>query len=156
MITLQRILFPTDFSELSLHALRYAVSFAEAYRAELHFLHVVDDASQYWMPIGPNNVPVGPPPEELLALGREELRRFLQTHLPSPAMPVVSEVRIGRPFLEIIGYAREHSIDLIVVGTHGRTGLRHVLLGSVAERVVRKSPCPVLTIRQPGRDFVMP
>lgn len=156
MISLQRILFPSDFSELALHALRYAVSFSESYQSELHVLHVVDDASQYWMPIGPNNVPVGPPPEELLALGREEMQRFLKEHLAEPRVPVVSEVRIGRPFMEIIGYAHEREIDMIVMGTHGRSGLRHVLLGSVVEKVVRKSPCPVLTIRQPGRDFVMP
>ncbi len=156
MISLQRILFPSDFSELALHALRYAVSFSESYQSELHVLHVVDDASQYWMPIGPNNVPVGPPPEELLTLGREEMQRFLKEHLVETRAPVVSEVRLGRPFMEIIGYARERQIDMIVMGTHGRSGLRHVLLGSVVEKVVRKSPCPVLTIRQPGRDFVMP
>ena len=62
----------------------------------------------------------------------------------------------GTPFLEIIRYAREHEIDLIVMGTHGRSGLGHVLIGSVAERVVRKSPCPVLTIRPGGHEFVMP
>ena len=65
-------------------------------------------------------------------------------------------VRTGVPFLEIIRYAKELEIDLIVLGTHGRTGLAHVLLGSVAERVVRKSPCPVLTVHPKGHQFVMP
>jgi nucleotide-binding universal stress UspA family protein len=68
----------------------------------------------------------------------------------------VSEAVVGRPFMEILGYAKDRHVDLIVIGTHGRSGLRHVLLGSVAERVVRKAPCPVLTIRHPEHDFVMP
>ncbi len=62
----------------------------------------------------------------------------------------------GRPFLELIRYARREQMDLIVMGTHGRAGLSHVLMGSVAEKVVRKSPCPVLTIRHPDQRFQMP
>ena len=62
----------------------------------------------------------------------------------------------GRPFVEIIRYAREKKIDIIVVGTHGHSGLTHILMGSVAEKVVRKSPCPVLTIRHPDHEFEMP
>ena len=64
--------------------------------------------------------------------------------------------REGEPFVEIIRRARKDSVDLIVMGTHGRTGLDHVLFGSTAEKVVRKSPCPVLTVRLPGRRFSMP
>ncbi|MBN2562427.1 MAG: universal stress protein [Phycisphaerae bacterium] len=156
MIKLQRILFPFDFSELSLHGLRYARSFAEAYKAELHVLHVVDEASQYWMAMGPNSVPAGPPPDELLAISTREMEQFAQEHLADVNFKVVTDVHMGRPFMEIIRYAREKDIDLIVLGTHGRSGLKHALMGSVAERVVRKAPCPVLTIRHPEHDFVMP
>ena len=156
MIKLERILFPFDFSELSLQGLHYARSFAESYGAELHVLHVLDEACQYWMALGPNSVPVGPPPEELLAVSQREMAAFVQEHLADAGFPVKAEVLVGRPFMEIIRYARERQIDLIVLGTHGRSGLRHVLLGSVAERVVRKAPCPVLTIRHPEHDFVMP
>jgi nucleotide-binding universal stress UspA family protein len=156
MIKLERILFPFDFSEPSLHGLRYARSFAEAHGAELHVLHVLDEACQYWMALGPNSVPVGPPPEEMLAATRREMDAFVQEHLRDAGFPVKTEILLGRPFLEIIRYAREQQIDLIVLGTHGRSGLKHVLLGSVAERVVRKAPCPVLTIRHPEHEFVMP
>ena len=69
---------------------------------------------------------------------------------------MVRELRKGSPFLEIVRYAKDKNIDLIVLGTHGRSGLSHVLLGSVAERVVRKAPCPVLTVRHPEHEFVMP
>ena len=70
--------------------------------------------------------------------------------------PVVREVRVGAAFMEIIDYARENEIDLIVIGTHGRSGLMHILMGSVAERIVRKAPCPVLTVKPEGHQFVMP
>jgi nucleotide-binding universal stress UspA family protein len=67
-----------------------------------------------------------------------------------------SLMRVGAPFLEIINMAQSEGADLIVMGTHGRTGLSHVLMGSVAERVVNKAPCPVLTIRHPDRKFKHP
>jgi nucleotide-binding universal stress UspA family protein len=92
----------------------------------------------------------------------EEIRQSVAQALqkvPDPAgtsTPAIREIRIGVPFLEIIRYAKEQDIDLIVVGTHGRSGLSHVLLGSVAERVVRKAPCPVLTVHPEGHQFVMP
>jgi nucleotide-binding universal stress UspA family protein len=156
MIKLERILFPSDFSELSLHALAYARSFAEAYRAELHVIHVVDEAYQYWMALGPNSLPVGPTPEELVAASREEIEKFVKEHLGESAARTKTAVLLGRPFMEIIRYARQNAIDLIVLGTHGRSGLKYALLGSVAEKVVRKSPCPVLTIRHPEHDFIMP
>jgi nucleotide-binding universal stress UspA family protein len=69
---------------------------------------------------------------------------------------VLKEIREGSPFYEIIRYAKERDIDLIVMGTHGRSGLVHVLLGSVTEKVVRKAPCPVLTVRHPEHEFVHP
>ncbi len=156
MIKIQRILFPSDFSELSLHALGYARSFAELHKAELHVIHVVDEASMYWMAMGPNSLPVGPSHEELIVIAQQELKRHVDQHLSGVGVPLVTEVTLGRPFMEIIRYAREKNIDLIVIGTHGRGGLKHVLLGSVAEKVVRKSPCPVLTIRDPQHEFVMP
>jgi nucleotide-binding universal stress UspA family protein len=70
--------------------------------------------------------------------------------------PVVRAARVGAAFLEIIEYVREQEIDLVVIGTHGRSGLMHILMGSVAERIVRKSPCPVLTVKPEGHQFVMP
>ena len=80
--------------------------------------------------------------------------------IPDPAWTrgksIVRVCRQGTPFLEIVRYAKDREIDLIVLGTHGRGGLAHVLLGSVAERVVRKSPCPVLTVRPTEHQFVMP
>ena len=156
MIKMAKILYPTDFSELSTYALRYALSFAHAYQAKLHCLHVVDEAYQYWTAMGPNSVPVGPATEDILQSACKEMDSFAAEHLKDAEVEVITDVVLGRPFMEIIQYARKQCIDLIVLATHGRTGLSHVLLGSVAERVVRKSPCPVLTIRHPQHEFIMP
>jgi len=156
MIKLSKILYPTDFSELSMYAFRYARDFAETFGAQLHVLHVVDEAYQYWLATGPNAIPVGPSPQEMIELAKQQMSAFAEEHLKDAAFPVVTQVLLGRPFAEIIRYARQQGIDLIVIATHGRGGLTHMLLGSVTEKVVRKSPCPVLTVRHPQHQFVMP
>jgi nucleotide-binding universal stress UspA family protein len=74
----------------------------------------------------------------------------------SAGKSIIRVIRQGPPFLEIVRYAKETAIDLIVIGTHGRTGLAHVFMGSVAEKVVRKSPCPVLSVRHPEHEFIAP
>ena len=155
VIQIKRILFPTDFSTNSQNAQAYACEFARHFHAELHLLYILQDLvitapdanSAFVMP----------------ALSIEEARRSAEAalaRLPDPAISaglrVVRTTRSGNPFVEIIRYAREQEIDLIVLGTHGRTGLMHVLLGSVAENVVRKAGCPVLTIRPSDHKFVMP
>jgi nucleotide-binding universal stress UspA family protein len=150
------ILVPTDFSELSKPAIGYAKGLAEAFDAPLHCLHVVDDAYQYWSAIGPESLPVGPPPEEMIALGRKRMDRFCAEFFGDARRPVKSHVAYGRPFSEIIAYARENRIDLIVMSTHGRGAIAHALLGSTTEKVVRKSPCAVLTVRSSDQPFVMP
>lgn len=156
MIALRNILFPTDFSELSKPALAFVRYFAESFKADVHVLHVVDESYQYWMTMGPEMMPIGPPPENVLEACQKEMTRFVADLLYGWNCTVHQSVALGRPFLEIIRYAREKKIDMIILGTHGRGGLKHALLGSVAEKIVRKAPCPVLTIRDPGHDFVMP
>ena len=155
MVKLQRILCPTDFSELSVGAVNYAVLLAEAFGAELHVLHVVDQAYQYWMAVGPETLPVGPTPKELMTIAKKQMDEFADQYVPEKVQ-ASREVLSGRPFLEIIRVAKERKSDLIVIGTHGRGALKQVLLGSVAEKVVRKAPCPVLSVREPGHEFIMP
>ncbi len=155
-ITFERILFPTDFSDLALTALQYAMELADMFSAEFHCLHVVDDAYQYWSAMGPESIPVCPPPDDLIELGRTRMEQFRAEHLGDGKRPPITHVAMGRPFAEIIGYAREKEIKLIVMGTHGRGAIAHVLLGSTTEKVVRKAPCAVLTVRARGQEFVMP
>jgi len=155
-VTFTKILFPTDFSDLANSALAYALEMAETYDAELHCIHVVDDAYQYWSAMGPESIPVGPPPEDLLDLGRRRMETFAAEHLKDAKKPPILHVAMGRPFAEIIGYGRDQGIDLIVMGTHGRGAIAHVLLGSTTEKVVRKAVCPVLTVRDIDHEFEMP
>ena len=100
-----------------------------------------------------------PPPGDYMQELQEAAERAL-TQLPDPAVKketsVVRTTRQGPPFLEIVRYAKENDIDLIIMGTHGRSGLAHMLLGSVAEKVVRKAPCAVLTVRPSDHHFEMP
>jgi len=153
MIDLRRILVPTDFSKHSENALAYATAFAEKFDAELYLLHVVQDLALF-VPEAVTAAPVAAPPvEQLSAAVREALDRVIDNH-QLRRFTVHAEVREGSPFYEIVRFAKEQEIDLVIMGTHGRTGLIHVLLGSVAEKVVRKAPCPVLTVRHPEHEFV--
>ena len=148
------IVYPTDFSELSLHALPYAVSLAELTGAQLHCIHVVDDTYQYWLAVDASAVPVGPPVEDLIAAAVEHMDAFIRDNMPD--LVVQRKVLRGRAFVEIIRYARLVEADLIVIGTHGRSALKQVLLGSTADKIVHKAHCPVLTVRHPGHAFEMP
>ena len=155
MLSIKRILAAVDFSPSSNHALEYAHELARRFEAELHLLHVTHDlatASLAMAPMIPVEVDYR---EQQQDAARRELDR-LPGSVGLTGAAVSREVREGTPFLEIIRYARDHAVDLIVLGTHGRTGLAHVLLGSVAEKVVRKAPCPVLTVRPPEHQFQMP
>lgn len=155
MIQLQRILVPTDFSEHSANALKYGCALAEKFSAQLHLLHVLQDLVAMVPEPGLAFPPPGDYIEELKISAEEAMKKLPAS--PSAAVDdVVRTTRQGPPFLEIVRYAKEVNADLIVMGTHGRSGLVHMLMGSVAEKVVRKAPCPVLTVRPDQHEFVMP
>jgi|CXWL01.1.fsa_nt_gi nucleotide-binding universal stress UspA family protein len=151
-----RILLPTDFSEPGRPAAVYACEMARQFNASLYCLHVVDDSYQYWSAMGPEPVIVGPPPQELIESARQRLQRFCAEYVRDLPRAAVESVSLGSPFVEIIGYAKEHSIDLIVMGTHGRGTIAHALLGGTTEKVVRKAPCAVLTVRACSQQFAAP
>ncbi len=155
-IDIKRILYPTDFSELAQGALGHALGLADSFGAQLHCIHVVDEAYQYWSAMGPESIPVGPPPEDMIDLARKRLERFRADHLQSLKDEPVLHVAFGRPFSEIIGYSRANHVDLIVMATHGRGAFAHMLLGSTTEKVVRKAACAVLTVRSGSQKFIMP
>lgn len=155
MIDLHRILVPTDFSKHSQNALAYATAFAEKFNADLYLLHVVQDLTLFIpdaMSMGP---PVAPPIEQFTAAAKAALERVIEEH-KLQQFKVHAEVREGTPFYEIVRFAKESNIDLIIMGTHGHNALVQMLLGSTAEKVVRKAPCPVLTVRHPEHEFVHP
>ena len=146
MIEIRTILAPTDFSRHAEAALKYACALAEKFGATLHLLHVLSDL----VPVGPDPMiaPILPPDyyRETEKAARESLKKLIDPSWSRPA-EVAIQVVWGTPVEAVVDYARKHPIDLIVIATHGRTGLSHVFLGSVAERIVREALCPVLTIR---------
>jgi universal stress protein A len=149
---LRKILVPVDFSECSKKALQYAVAFARQFRAHLTLLNVV----QISYPTGELG-PLAPPmaDAEVEEANRNALADLAKTEIGAD-VPTIIQIRVGRPAEEIVLAARELEIDLIIISTHGRTGLKHVLLGSTTEHVVRRGPCPVLTVREQEHDFVPP
>jgi nucleotide-binding universal stress UspA family protein len=155
---ISKILVATDFSDDSNYALSYAVEMAQRFSAELIVLHVDQ-------PLAPVMVSELNPGLDLGAMNRiAEEQRLLALRevdktvdrLREKQLKVRGLLRVGAPFLEIVITAQNENVDLIVIGTHGRSGLAHVLMGSVAERVVRKTHCPVLTVRHPDRKFKHP
>ena len=147
MLKLHGILCPTDFSEFSEHAIRYACELAEKFQAEVHLLNVLQDYPAVAPGSGETFVPFTDWLPELRMQSQEQLAKQPGPEWASKVR-VHRSTRVGAPVDEITKYAQEHHIDLIVQGTHGRRGIKHMLLGSVAENIVRYAPCPVLTVRQ--------
>jgi len=152
---MKTILHPTDFSESSNYALTYAVTLSKEFEAKLYIVHVIETVtSAYYYDVFKST-----PPVQLLMDIESSARKALEQVLPPEVrgtIPTEYLIRHGSPFLEIIRCAKEIEADLIVLGTHGRAGLKHLIFGSVAENVVRKSSCPVLSVRHPTHKFEMP
>lgn len=155
MIHLDTILFPTDFSEASKIALPFAADLSDKYDADLHIFHAfsenilnpyflseeVDEAARYFERVE----------EEF-----DNLVEELVEDIDLKEDDYTEVLANGEPFVEMINYIREKDVDLVVMSTHGRTGISHMLLGSTTEKVVRKATCPVLSIRNPDFEFEMP
>lgn len=143
---IRRILYPTDFSESTKAAAHYACDLADQFGAELHVLHVLHDLTSL-MPY--TAVTLWAKPEHIAEIvdGAEKILAEIPGAIWSKGKAIVRKVRVGNVADEITTYARQHGIDLIVIGTHGHTGLKHAVLGSIAEKVVRTADCPVMTIR---------
>jgi len=143
MLPLKKILCPTDFSEPSYHALDRAVELANHFGAELVLLHVVPYA-----PISPPDlmaVAAVVPDEERFDVARQQLESIAATRVP-PTLQVRCEVKMGYADKEIACAADDEQVDILVIATHGLTGWRHLVFGSVAEAIVRAAHCPVLTV----------
>ena len=145
---ISRILVPVDFSPHSERALRYATALAGRHGASVYLLHVVEDpiAAGAWSP--EVDIPnLRDLQEGLIKEAERRLERY-RTNSEGPRVPMVTAALMGLTAPTITEYAKSLGIDLIVMGTHGRSGLAHLFMGSVAERVVRHAPCPVLTLRE--------
>jgi universal stress protein A len=139
----QRILVPIDFSETSIAAFGCALGIARKVGATVHLAHIYEPPS---FMAGYHTLPITVPDDQIVQKARIDLDALIPLDLPSN-IKVKSFVRTGRPYVEIAKLAKEEKIDLIVISTHGYTGLKHTVLGSTTERVVRHAPCAVLVVR---------
>lgn len=149
LVNIHKILAPTDFSQHSNKALGYARTLAEQWGAELHLLNVIEPTvfptEGGLAPMGLMNLD-----NELTDVAQHSMEELCK-HPELAGVKIVTATVHGRASSAIIDYAAEHGIDLVVIATHGRTGLEHLIFGSTAERVIRECPCPVLTIRDPDK-----
>ena len=156
MVTLKRILVATDFGEASEVALAYGRELARTFGARLDVLHVAEDI---YARVFAADGYIAPYPELQREI-EEGAKKRVDALLSDEDRVLLGGKAAMRtsntPALEIVSYAREANVDLIVMGTHGRGPMAHLLMGSVAERVVRTAPCPVLTVRHPQHEFVVP
>ena len=143
-MNIRNLLVPVDYCRNSEAAMAYAVSLAREHSTEIHLVHVYEPTFAY-VDEGAGVVPLPVvPPADL-----NEARARLERIKPTEDVKFRREFLVGSPVNELVDYANKNAIDLIVMGTHGRTGLSRLLMGSVAEGVMRRSGCPVLTVRQP-------
>jgi nucleotide-binding universal stress UspA family protein len=146
MIEVSKILYPTDFSNPSACALKYAVELAEKFDAELVMLHVLLDETQmvsFYLP----QLTVKNLSKDMEEGAKKKMQEFIKETDMLEGVDYTCEMVKGLADEEIVKFAKENAVDLIVIGTHGRSGFEHVLFGSTAEKVVRTAPCPVLTVR---------
>lgn len=154
MVAIKNILVATDFSEPSGVAMAYGRDLARNYNARLHVLHVVEDVMARYSSEAGFVAPSLQEDLEKAARNQLDARLTAEDRRQLNAVAVIAtEVNISHAICE---YAKTNSIDLIVTGTHGRGAMKHFLMGSVAERVVRTAPCPVLTVHAHERDFIIP
>jgi nucleotide-binding universal stress UspA family protein len=151
LLKIRSILVPTDFSGPSKKALAYAVPLAATLGARLTLLNVIEPVA---LPDFEKTFPLAKENDKVMAESKTRLERLVKEQPIDPKLVDQVLIRYGRSFHEIAQAARELKTDLIVIATHGYTGLKHVFLGSTTERVVRHAPCPVLVVRDQEDEFV--
>ena len=149
--TINKVLVPIDFSDYSKSALKYAVNFAKSFNAEIILIYVVEPVI-YPPDFSMGQIAMPSINTEWDDRAKDELQKLAKSEIIG-AVKVKTIIKTGKPFVEIIETAKEENVDLIIIATHGRSGVEHILFGSTAEKVVRKAPCPVLTLREPLKGF---
>lgn len=150
MFKIKNILLPTDFSKTSLTAADYAIELADQYKAKLHVLNVLEKTPPI-LAIRSLDLSREKIIESIDADAKSQLEDCIKTIKKIKEVDIISAIRKGIDYEEIIKYSKEKKIDVIVIATHGRTGLIHTLLGSVAEKVIRYSKIPVLVTTPPSK-----
>lgn len=151
MFGINKILVPIDFSDYSKNALRYAVSFAKHFQAKVFLVYVVEPMI-YPADFSMGQITLPPADEDVTHKSKEELEQLAENEITG-GLECETIIKTGKAFVEINETARELDVDLVIISTHGHTGMEHLLFGSTAEKVVRKAPCPVLSLREPIKGF---
>jgi len=154
MVAFKEIIVPTDFSEYSLRGLDYAIEIADKFSSHLKIVHVIEPLFQAadvsWTTVDFEGLN-----RSHREAAENNLRQIVEERIPK-GIRSDSIISTGKPFVEIVKLARADNADLIVMATHGRGAISHILLGSTTEKVVRKAPCPVLTVKHPKQIFALP
>ena len=151
-LDIKKILVPIDFSDYSKSSLKYAANFASKFNARITLIYVVEPVI-YPPDFSMGQIAIPSVNAEWDTKAKEELEKLGEQEIPE-GVKVSTIIKTGKPFLEIIDTAAEENIDLIIIATHGHSGVEHILFGSTAEKVVRKAPCPVLTLREPIKGYM--
>ncbi len=151
MEMIKKILVPIDFSDYSKNALKYAVQFSKFFEAKIYLIYVIEPMV-YPSDFSLGQVSIPSTEYDMQDRAKSELELLVKNEITEELCTEVI-IKAGKPFVEIIDTASELDIDLIIIATHGHTGMEHLLFGSTAEKVVRKAPCPVLTLREPIKGF---
>lgn len=149
---IRRVLVPIDFSDYSKGALKYSVNFVQYFKAEIHLVYVVEPVI-YPPDFSMGQIAIPAMDLEMDKRAKEELDKLAKKEIPA-GIKIKTHVKTGKPYIEIIETSKENEIDLIIIATHGHTGFEHILFGSTAEKIVRKAPCPVLSLREPVKGFM--
>ena len=148
---IKRVLVPIDFSDYSKNSLKYAVKLVKTFSAEMVLVYVVEPVI-YPPDFSMGQIAIPAIDTEIDKRASEELESLAKAEIPAE-IKCKCIIRTGKPFLEILDTAKEEDIDLIIIASHGHTGVEHILFGSTAEKVVRKAPCPVLSLRDPVKGY---
>ncbi len=150
-LNIKKVLVPIDFSDYSKEALNYSLNFINCFNAELTLIYVIEPVI-YPPDFSATQISIPPTEVEITKNAEESLNQLINKEIPSD-IKVKSIIKTGKPFVEIVETASEEDIDLIIISSHGHSGVEKILFGSTAEKVVRKAPCPVLTLRTPLKGF---
>ncbi|MFC2134792.1 universal stress protein [Bacteroidota bacterium] len=151
MSAIEKILVPIDFSDYSISALKYAIGFAKHFEAKIFLVYVVEPMI-YPADFSMGQVSIPSMDVDMTERAKGELESLAKSEIGND-LDVEIIIKVGKPFIEINETAAETDVDLIIIATHGHTGVEHILFGSTAEKVVRKAPCPVMTLREPIKGY---
>ncbi|MCH7974208.1 MAG: universal stress protein [Bacteroidetes bacterium] len=148
---IKKVLVPIDFSDYSKDALNYSINFNKCFNAELILIYVIEPVI-YPTDFSATQISIPPTDVEITKNAEASLKQLINKEIPLD-IKINAIIKIGKPFVEIVETATEENIDLIIISSHGHSGIEKILFGSTAEKVVRKAPCPVLTLRTPLKGF---